>query len=117
MSSAKYILSSAALMAGLIGAQAKLDTSSTSNVAVYWGQNSYGASSGNLEQQDLGTYCENGNIDVLIMSFVTQINGQGGAPVINFANTGNACKTFDGTELLNCPKVGYAMTSLPSQTG
>ncbi|KAH8702156.1 putative class III chitinase [Talaromyces proteolyticus] len=115
MSSAKYIFSGAAILAGLIGAQAKLDTSSSNNVAVYWGQNSYGASSGDLEQQDLAHYCDDDNIDVLIMSFVTNINGQGGAPEINFANTGNACSTFSGTNLLNCPQVGKDIKTCQSK--
>ncbi|EED17962.1 class III chitinase, putative [Talaromyces stipitatus ATCC 10500] len=106
MSSAKYILSGAAVMAGFIGAQAALDLSSSSNIALYWGQNSYNQASGDLEQHNLAYYCENSDVDVLQLAFVTVINGPGGAPEINFANIGDNCTTFDGTSLLNCPQVG-----------
>jgi chitinase len=110
MSSAKYIFSGATVIAGLLGAQAALDVSSSTNVAVYWGQNSYNAASGDLEQHNLAYYCQNADIDVLQLSFVTVINGPGGAPEINFANIGDNCTTFDGTSLLNCPQVGYVYT-------
>ena len=36
---------------------AALDVTSTSNVAVYWGQNSHGDLSGDLAQQNLAYYC------------------------------------------------------------
>ena len=36
---------------------AGLDLSSGSNVAVYWGQNSYNQGTGSLAQQTLATYC------------------------------------------------------------
>jgi chitinase len=39
------------------------------------------------------------------MSFLYQINGAGGQPVINFANIGDSCTTFEGTSLLHCPQV------------
>jgi chitinase len=41
MSSVKTILAGAAILAGLHGAQAALDLSSTSNIAVYWGELRY----------------------------------------------------------------------------
>lgn len=90
--------------------------SGNKNIAVYWGQNSYGASSGSLEQQDLATYCSNTDIDIIPMAFLYQITtGEGGQPVINFANTGNDCTTFDGTELLHCPQVGADIKTCQSQ--
>ncbi|EFW14615.1 hypothetical protein D8B26_006991 [Coccidioides posadasii str. Silveira] len=91
-------------------AYARLDTDSASNLAVYWGQNSYNQGSGNLTQQPLGYYCENTNIDVFQLAFVTVINGIGGAPQVNFANQGDNCTTFPGTDLLNCPQIGADIT-------
>lgn len=42
------------LSAGAVNAT---DITRTDNIAVYWGQNSYGQGSGSLAQQTLGTYC------------------------------------------------------------
>lgn len=103
--SAKYILSGAVAMASFIGAQAALNLNSSGNIALYWGQNSYGQASGDLEQQNLAYYCQNTDVDVFQLAFVTVINGPGGVPEINFANIGNNCTTFDGTALLECPQV------------
>ncbi|KAH8432985.1 glycoside hydrolase family 18 protein [Aspergillus melleus] len=89
----------------LQGVHAGLDLNAASNVAVYWGQNSYGQSTGEYVQQRLSYYCQNSNIDALQISFVTQINGPGGVPAVNFANAGDNCTTFPGTSLLNCPQI------------
>ncbi|KAJ5657843.1 class III chitinase [Penicillium longicatenatum] len=89
-----YSANTAAALVALFafqGVHAALDVTSSSNVAVYWGQNSYGQASGDLAQQDLAYY------------YV--INGEGDAPEINFANSGDSCTTFDGTSLLNCPAI------------
>lgn len=61
---------------------------------------------------DRGQYTDSrqdANIDVLQLSFLTVINGPGGAPEVNFANAGDNCTTFDGTSLLNCPQIGYVV--------
>ena len=42
------------------------------------------------------------------MAFLYEFYGTGNEPVINFANSGNDCTTFSGTELLDCPDIGYA---------
>ncbi|RJE21351.1 chitinase [Aspergillus sclerotialis] len=78
-----------------------LDTDSSNNMAVYWGQNS-----GNSEQKPLGFYCDNPHIDVFQLAFMTRVRGQGEVPEIDFANQGNACDIFPGTGLLNCPQIG-----------
>ncbi|KAL2220272.1 putative class III chitinase [Thermoascus aurantiacus ATCC 26904] len=106
MASSKNFVSLAAFLAATRGAYAALDTSSSTNVAVYWGQNSYMQSSGDLAQQRLSYYCQNTDIDVFQLAFLTVINGPGGAPEINFANQGNDCTVFPGTALLNCPQIG-----------
>ncbi|KAJ5936114.1 hypothetical protein N7454_005412 [Penicillium verhagenii] len=103
-----YSVNTAAALVALFafqGVHAALDVASSSNVAVYWGQNSYGESSGDLAQQDLAYYCESSEIDVIQLAFLDVINGEGGAPEVNFANSGNACSTFDGTALLDCPTI------------
>ncbi|WPH02346.1 glycoside hydrolase family 18 protein [Acrodontium crateriforme] len=89
-----------------------MDASSAGNVAVYWGQNSYGQANGNLAQQPLATYCADSNIDIIPMAFLYQLTtGTGGQPVINFANQQNNCTLFDGTETLNCPDIGKDITT------
>lgn len=45
------------------------------------------------------------DIDVFQLSFLTVINGAGGVPETNFANAGDNCTTFGGTNLLNCPQI------------
>ncbi|EME44385.1 glycoside hydrolase family 18 protein [Dothistroma septosporum NZE10] len=77
---------------------------SAQNLGVYWGQNSYGASSGGLQQMNLSTYCQNANIDIIPMAFVVNITSSpGGQPQINFANSGYQCSVFPGTALWDCP--------------
>ncbi|PLB39505.1 glycoside hydrolase family 18 protein [Aspergillus candidus] len=89
----------------LQGVHAGLNLGAKNNLVVYWGQNSYGQSSGDLSQHRLSYYCDNGDINVFIISFVTQINGPGGVPAVNFANAGDNCTPFSGTSLLNCPQI------------
>jgi len=46
------------------------------------------------------------------MAFLFQMTtGIGGQPVINFANSGNSCTLFSGTQLLNCPQIGEDITT------
>jgi len=45
-------------------------------------------------------------IQVIALAFVTLINGIGGEPEINFANSGDDCQKFPGTGLLDCPRLG-----------
>ncbi|RAH48471.1 glycoside hydrolase family 18 protein [Aspergillus brunneoviolaceus CBS 621.78] len=104
------ILAWTAALASLSGASAKLDLSSPNNVAVYWGQNSY-RGSGNLAQQNLSYYCDDPNIDVLILAFVMRVNGAGGVPEYDFADTSKACPLFNGTNLPNCPQIGNDITT------
>ncbi|OCL09633.1 glycoside hydrolase family 18 protein [Glonium stellatum] len=87
------------------GVIASFNANSSNNIAVYWGQNSYGQGSGDLAQQRLSYYCANTEIDVITLAFLTVVNGVGGQPEINFANQGNDCSTFNGTALLDCPNI------------
>ncbi|CAI7575956.1 unnamed protein product [Penicillium discolor] len=45
------------LLASIGGAHAKLDLNSTSNIVVYWGQNSFNGK-GDETQQPLAHYCD-----------------------------------------------------------
>lgn len=40
------------------GVNAGLGDTGSSNIAMYWGQNSYGKTSGDLAQHDLAYYCK-----------------------------------------------------------
>ncbi|KXL42402.1 glycoside hydrolase family 18 protein [Acidomyces richmondensis BFW] len=108
----------AAVLATLGSTYAGFSSSSASNIAVYWGQNSYGASSGSLAQQSLAYYCANTDIDVIPMAFLYQItSGEGGQPVLNFANQQNNCSTFSGTETIDCPQIGDDITTCQQTYG
>ncbi|KAH9945621.1 class III chitinase [Amylocystis lapponica] len=76
------------------------------NVAVYWGQDSYGATHSDQAnfQQPISYYCQDDAIDVIPVAFVDTFFGSGGVPVIDLANTCNATNGpyFSGTQLYNC---------------
>ncbi|OCK83685.1 glycoside hydrolase family 18 protein [Lepidopterella palustris CBS 459.81] len=105
MRSSIQLASSAILLAIINGVTAGFDVNSNTNIAIYWGQNSYGQGTGDLAQQRLSYYCANMDVDIIPIAFATRIVGTGGQPEINLANAGNNCTTFDGTALLNCPEV------------
>lgn len=65
------------------------DNSRYDNVAVYWGQNSYGAAHANDTvnfQKTLSFYCNDNAIDVFPLAFLNVFFGPGGAPSLNLAN-------------------------------
>ncbi|KAL4894542.1 glycoside hydrolase superfamily [Aspergillus ambiguus] len=105
MPSLQKLLAISAGLTSIGGAYAKLDLSTSNNVVVYWGQNSFDGQ-GELAQQRLGHYCDDDNIDVIVLAFVMTVNGQGGVPSYDFSTTSKQCKTFDGTGLKDCPEVG-----------
>ncbi|KAF7181335.1 hypothetical protein CNMCM7691_000553 [Aspergillus felis] len=74
----------AAFAALFSSAYSLLDISSSSTVAVYWGQNS-----GNTGQQRLSYYCDSA----------------AGLPELDFANQESQCTVYPGTNLLNCPQI------------
>ncbi|KAI0961221.1 hypothetical protein AcV7_000377 [Taiwanofungus camphoratus] len=96
------------LVAGLdlLGVSA-FDNTLYDNTAVYWGQNSYGATHSDDSanwQQPISYYCQDDAIDVIPIAFVNTFFGEGGVPEINLANTCNPTNDsyFSGTELLDC---------------
>ncbi|KAJ4385667.1 Chitinase 2 [Gnomoniopsis smithogilvyi] len=92
----QYLATMAAVSIPLVNAG--FSASSSTNVAVYWGQNSYGQSS---SQERLSYYCSNTSIDIIPLAFMDAIS----TPIVNFANAGDNCTTFTGTELLDCPQL------------
>ncbi|KAJ5642684.1 class III chitinase [Penicillium lividum] len=51
---------------------------------------------------------------VIQLAFLDVINGEGGAPEINFANSGDSCTTFEGTALLDCPTIAEDIVTCQS---
>ncbi|PIL35449.1 hypothetical protein GSI_02176 [Ganoderma sinense ZZ0214-1] len=95
-----------ALFAGALPAFA-FDMSRQDNLAVYWGQNSYGATHGSDTanwQQKLDFYCQDDTIDTIPLAFVNVFQGAGGLPSLNMANICSPAgdPAFAGTELPDC---------------
>ncbi|EGN97801.1 glycoside hydrolase family 18 protein [Serpula lacrymans var. lacrymans S7.3] len=99
---------SAFIASSIYLAQVHAFTSSNyDNVAVYWGQNSYGAANPTGTagfQQPISYYCQDDAIDAIPVAFVNTFFGTGGLPSMNLANTCNPTDnaTFPGTGLANC---------------
>ncbi|KAI8394083.1 glycoside hydrolase superfamily [Radiomyces spectabilis] len=84
-----------------------IDNTCNDNLALYWGQNSYGAANAGDPsgwQKTLRYYCEDDIIDVIPVAFLTTFFSRGGQPDINLANICNPTdnSTFAGTGLANC---------------
>lgn len=93
-------------------AYAGFNVNSKSNVVLYWGQNSAGQQS---TQTRLSNYCSNSDVDVILLAFLLRFNGPGGQPVMNFANQGDKCSTFNGTETFSCPEIEADIKTCQSQ--
>ncbi|ROW07012.1 hypothetical protein VPNG_06669 [Cytospora leucostoma] len=103
-----YLAAAAAVLIPL--ATAGFSASSRTNIAVYWGQNSYGQAG---SQQRLSYYCSNTNIDIIPLAFLDEIS----TPVVNFANAGDNCTVFTGTTLLDCPQIEADIETCQSTYG
>ncbi|CAG9946775.1 unnamed protein product [Clonostachys rosea f. rosea IK726] len=100
--SLRSLASAVGLLAALPLALAGFSSTSKSNIAVYWGQNSYGQGSGPYVQERLSYYCQNTDIDIIPIAFLTGLN----PPAMNFANAGDNCTTFpEDPSLLDCPQI------------
>ncbi|KAI0179030.1 glycoside hydrolase family 18 protein [Hypoxylon sp. FL1284] len=106
MVSSKLTMASIATI--LPSALAGFDASAQTNVAVYWGQNSYGQAN---SQTRLSTYCSNSEINIIPLSFLNGIK----TPITNFANAGDNCTVFAGTQLLECPQIEEDIKTCQSQ--
>ncbi|KAJ6544831.1 glycoside hydrolase family 18 protein [Mycena vulgaris] len=79
------------------------DPTRSDNLAVYYGQNSYGASnSGDTAnwQKDISAYCQDTAINAIPIAFVDVFFSTGGLPDLNMANANDP--VFAGTGLANC---------------
>ncbi|KAG1891734.1 glycoside hydrolase family 18 protein [Suillus fuscotomentosus] len=86
---------------------AAFDMSSNQNLAVYWGQNSYGAVNPDNTaewQQPISYYCDDTIIDTFPIAFLDEFYSTDNLPSIDLANTCNTGDNslFSGTNLLNC---------------
>ncbi|KAF2736165.1 putative class III chitinase [Polyplosphaeria fusca] len=90
------------MLAGAGVALAGYDNESRSNIAVYWGQNSVNLPT---SQDRLSKYCEDSDVDIIILSFLTKFEDLGGLPKLNFANQGTPCTVIPGSSLFNCPEL------------
>ncbi|KAJ5831966.1 hypothetical protein N7474_000277 [Penicillium riverlandense] len=122
------VLPWAVLLSCLGKAQAGLDLNSSSNMAVYWGQNS-----GGKGQQPLAYYCKSeldiiqwirrqadeelldDAINVIPLAFDMMIDGPGGAPEVDFSVTSKECDVFPGTQLKNCPQIAKDIKTCQDQ--
>ncbi|PPQ63527.1 hypothetical protein CVT24_004755 [Panaeolus cyanescens] len=104
----------------LAGTAHSFDNGRFDNVAVYWGQNSYGAGHSNDPsnfQKRLSFYCNDNAIDVFPIAFVNVFFGLGGLPSLNLANTCNPTdnSTFPGTALPNCQSLASDIATCQSK--
>ncbi|KAI0034212.1 glycoside hydrolase [Vararia minispora EC-137] len=91
----------------LLSSVSAFDASSRTNLAVYWGQNSYGAthtSDTSNWQQSIGHYCQDDTINAIPVAFLNVAFSTGGLPSIDLANICNinGNSVFPGTQLPDC---------------
>jgi len=94
------------LFAAEVHQAAAYDNTRSDNLAVYYGQNSYGATHSDTAgwQKDLATYCQDDAINAIPLAFLNVYFSTGGMPEINMANTCSSSSNapFPGTNLANC---------------
>ncbi|KAH8779466.1 glycoside hydrolase family 18 protein [Hyaloscypha sp. PMI_1271] len=114
-----FVLASfTSLLAFIPSAFAGFSSSSKTNIAIYWGQNSYGQGTGPLAQQRLSYYCANTEFNVsfaiiIPIAFLITIAN----PSLNFANAGDNCTTISGSNLFYCPQLEQDIATCQSTYG
>ncbi|ESZ90621.1 glycoside hydrolase family 18 protein [Sclerotinia borealis F-4128] len=110
-------LSNLALFVGILASIpsviAGFNSASQTNIAVYWGQNSYGQGTGAFVQQRLSYYCANTDIDIIPLAFLVSMN----TPVLNFANQGDVCTVTVGSTLFYCSELEADITTCQKKYG
>ncbi|OAQ62219.1 class III chitinase [Pochonia chlamydosporia 170] len=110
----RYVASVASFIAAIPSAMAGFSPGSQQNVAVYWGQNSFGQGSGPNIQQNLAYYCENTDIAIIPLAFMNGIS----PPITNFASAGDKCDKFpDNPNLLKCPEIEQDIKTCQTKYG
>ncbi|KAF5383561.1 hypothetical protein D9615_003762 [Tricholomella constricta] len=100
------LLTGCVLFAAEVRQAMAFDNSRSDNLAVYYGQNSYGATHPDQSgwQKVLSNYCQDDAINAIPLAFLHVYFSTGGLPEINMANTCNSNDqgVFPGTNLANC---------------
>ncbi|OJT03206.1 Chitinase 1 [Trametes pubescens] len=82
------------------------DNSRSDNLAVYWGQNSYGATHSDTAnfQKSIATYCQDDSIDAFPIAFLNVFFGAGNEPSIDLSNICSSVDdpVFPGTSMPDC---------------
>ncbi|KAI0045075.1 carbohydrate-binding module family 5 protein [Auriscalpium vulgare] len=96
------------------------DMSRNDNVAVYWGQNSYGASHGGDPanwQKSLAFYCQDDSVDTFPLAFLDIAFDAGGLPSFDLSNICSVHdnSVFPGTNLPNCAFLASDITTCQSK--
>jgi chitinase len=86
---------------------ASLNLNQTNNLAVYWGQNS-GSQTGPNAQGPLLQYCDDPDVNIILLAFLTATNTKKNDPELNFANQQAGCD--ESTQPLICPYIGGNVT-------
>jgi len=91
------------------GSGSSFNAGSSSNVAVYYGQ------TGATGQVSLAQMCQDSDVDIIILSFLTTFFGPGGYPTLNLGTACSGSSTMHiakgATGLLSCPKVAQDITT------
>jgi chitinase len=83
----------------------RLNLTRKNNLAVYWGQNS---GSEKDAQGPLSQYCDDADIDIVLLAFLVAVKGPDDSPVINFANQQAGCD--ENTKPFTCLNIGAHIT-------
>ena len=92
-----------------IDSRGTFNAGSNSNVAVYYGQTAA------TSQVTLAQMCQDSNVDIVILAFLTEIAGPGHYPTVNFGaacGSSSPAQTAKGaTGLLSCPSMAADITT------
>ncbi|KAJ7627354.1 glycoside hydrolase superfamily [Roridomyces roridus] len=95
------------------------DPTCSDNLAVYWGQNSYGVTHRTdlaNWQQTISTYCQDTTIDAIPIAFVDVYFSTGGLPQLDLSNIcGTGSGVFPGTNLANCQFLAAGIEACQAQ--
>ena len=94
-------------------ANGTLNAQSSSNLAVYYGQ------SPATDNYTLEQICQDQNVDIVVLAFLTTFYGPGGQPSIDFGSAGGGTPThgaqkINATGLLDCPFLAKNITTCQS---
>ncbi|KAJ2710769.1 Chitinase 2, partial [Coemansia spiralis] len=107
-------LAAAPLLGALCARAQQFDIRGNSNLVMYWGQNSHGATTPGENQLPLDEYCDKNEGDLLVLSFLSEFESDNlHPPKLNFANS--CVTTFENSTLLHCSGIGKAISKCQRQ--